>query len=155
MEDCLFCSIAAGKIPSTKVYEDDTVYVFKDIAPIAPIHYLLIPKQHIACAADITLENSGVVAHIYEVAAKIAAKEGISDGFRIITNCGEKCRSDCSPPAFPYASWCQDGLGQGICSGSGIIITQGQRWELVFGKQFPRLVLTLRKESPDGTFQIC
>ena len=89
MEDCLFCSIAAGKIPSTKVYEDDTVYVFKDIAPIAPIHYLLIPKQHIACAADITPENSGVVAHIYEVAAKIAAKEGISDGFRIITNCGE------------------------------------------------------------------
>ena len=60
MEDCLFCSIAAGKIPSTKVYEDDTVYVFKDIAPIAPIHYLLIPKQHIACAADITPENSGV-----------------------------------------------------------------------------------------------
>ena len=89
MEDCLFCKIAAGKIPSTKVYEDDTVYVFKDIAPIAPIHYLLIPKQHIACAADITPENSGVVAHIYEVAAKIAAKEGISDGFRIITNCGE------------------------------------------------------------------
>ena len=76
MEDCLFCSIAAGKIPSTKVYEDDTVYVFK---AIAPIHYLLIPKQHIACAADITPENSGVVAHIYEVAAKIAAKEGISD----------------------------------------------------------------------------
>ena len=70
MEDCLFCSIAAGKIPSTKVYEDDTVYVFKDIAPIAPIHYLLIPKQHIACAADITPENSGVVAHIYEVAAR-------------------------------------------------------------------------------------
>ena len=81
MEDCLFCSIAAGKIPSTKVYEDDTVYVFKDIAPIAPIHYLLIP--------NITPENSGVVAHIYEVAAQIAAKEGISDGFRIITNCGE------------------------------------------------------------------
>lgn len=53
MEDCLFCSIAAGKIPSTKVYEDDTVYVFKDIAPIAPIHYLLIPKQHIACAATL------------------------------------------------------------------------------------------------------
>ena len=54
MEDCLFCKIAAGEIPSTKVYEDETVYVFKDIAPIAPIHYLLIPKQHICCAAAIT-----------------------------------------------------------------------------------------------------
>ena len=77
MEDCLFCKIIAGEIPSTKVYEDDTVYVFKDINPITPIHYLLIPKQHICCAAKITPENSAVVGHIYEVAAKIAEKEGI------------------------------------------------------------------------------
>ena len=75
MEDCLFCKIIAGEIPSTKVYEDDTVYVFKDINPITPIHYLLIPKQHICCAAKITSENSAVVGHIYEVAAKIAEKE--------------------------------------------------------------------------------
>ena len=88
MEDCLFCKIAAGEISSTKVYEDETVYVFKDINPIAPIHYLLIPKQHICCAAKITEENSSVVAHIFEVAAKIAAAEGLSDGYRIVTNCG-------------------------------------------------------------------
>ena len=69
MEDCLFCSIAAGKIPSTKVYEYDSFFFFMYIEPIARIHYLLIKKQHIACAADITPENSGVVAHIYEVAA--------------------------------------------------------------------------------------
>ena len=88
MEDCLFCKIAAGEIPSTKVYEDETVYVFKDIAPIAPVHYLLIPKEHICCAAKITAENSAVVAHIYEVAAKIAEKENLTSGYRIVTNCG-------------------------------------------------------------------
>jgi len=88
MDDCLFCKIAAGEIPSTKVYEDETVYVFKDIAPIAPIHYLLIPKEHICCVAKITPENSSVVAHIYEVAAKIAEKEGLESGYRIVTNCG-------------------------------------------------------------------
>ncbi|MGN0584317.1 MAG: histidine triad nucleotide-binding protein [Ruminococcus sp.] len=88
MEDCLFCKIAAGEIPSTKVYEDETVYVFKDIAPIAPVHYLLIPKEHICCAAKITAENSAVVAHIYEVAAMIAEKENLTSGYRIVTNCG-------------------------------------------------------------------
>ena len=77
MEDCLFCKIIAGEIPSAKVYEDETV------------HYLLIPKQHICCAAKITPENSAVVGHIYEVAAKIAEQEGITDGYRIVTNCGE------------------------------------------------------------------
>ena len=87
--DCVFCKIVAGEIPSKKAYEDDVCLAFYDLEPQAPVHVLLIPKQHIACAADITPENSGVVAHIYEVAAKIAAKEGISDGFRIITNCGE------------------------------------------------------------------
>lgn len=87
--DCLFCNIASGKVRSTKVYEDDTVYVFKDINPIAPIHYLLIPKEHISSAAEITPENSAVVAHIFEVAAKIAKDEGFSDGFRIVNNCGE------------------------------------------------------------------
>ena len=89
MEDCLFCNIVAGNVPSTKVYEDDTVYGFRDIDPIAPVHYLLIPKQHICCAAKITPDNSAVVGHIYEVAAQIAAKEGLSDGYRIVTNCGK------------------------------------------------------------------
>lgn len=87
--DCLFCKIAKGEIPSTKVYEDELVYCFKDIAPITPIHYLIIPKMHISGASEITAENSAVVAHIFETAAKIAKAEGIQDGFRIITNCGD------------------------------------------------------------------
>lgn len=87
--DCLFCKIAAGEIPSTKVYEDEYVYCFKDIEPIAPIHYLLIPKTHICCAAKITEENSNLVAKVFEAAAKIAKSEGIENGFRIITNCGD------------------------------------------------------------------
>lgn len=87
--DCLFCKIAAGEIPSTKVYEDEYVYCFKDIEPIAPIHYLIIPKAHICCAAKITEENSGLVAKVFEAAAKIAKAEGIEHGFRVITNCGD------------------------------------------------------------------
>ena len=88
MEDCLFCNIAAGQVPSERVYEDDTVYAFRDINPQAPVHVLLIPKQHIASSADITVENSGVVAHIFEVAAELAKRLDLKDGFRIVTNSG-------------------------------------------------------------------
>lgn len=87
--DCLFCKIAAGEIPSNKVYEDDTVLAFNDINPEAPVHILLIPKQHIASMAEINEENSAVVAHIFEVAAKIAAEKGFADGFRVVSNCGD------------------------------------------------------------------
>lgn len=87
--DCLFCEIAAGRIPSTKVYEDDTVYAFRDIDPQAPVHVLIIPKEHIKSCAEICSENSSVVAHIFEVAAFIAEKEGLKDGFRIVSNCGD------------------------------------------------------------------
>lgn len=87
--DCLFCKIAAGEIPSKKAYEDDTVYAFYDIDPQAPVHILLIPKRHIASAAQITPDNSAVVAHIFEVAAQLASQLGLDDGFRIVTNCGE------------------------------------------------------------------
>lgn len=87
--DCLFCKIIAGEVPSDKVYEDDMVFVFKDIAPIAPVHYLIIPKVHISGASEITSENSKYTAHIFEVAAKIAKDEGFADGFRVITNCGD------------------------------------------------------------------
>lgn len=90
MSDCIFCKIAAGEIPSTKVYEDETVLAFLDLDPQAPQHILLIPKTHIQSAADITAANSAVVAHIFEVAAKIAAEKGFSDGFRVVTNCGEQ-----------------------------------------------------------------
>ena len=88
MSDCLFCKIIAGEIPSTKVYEDETVLAFRDIAPQAPTHILVIPKQHIASVAEITADNSGVVAHIFEIIPKIAAAEGLENGYRVVSNCG-------------------------------------------------------------------
>ena len=90
MEDCLFCKIIKGEIPSKKVYEDELVYAFEDIAPAAPVHYLVIPKEHICCAKEITAENSAVIAHIFEVIAKLAKEnETFKDGFRVVNNCGE------------------------------------------------------------------
>ena len=88
--DCLFCKIAAKEIPSTTVYEDDLVYAFRDIDPQAPVHILIIPKQHIGSVNEITDENCAIVGHIFKVAAEIAKKEGIAeDGYRIVTNIGE------------------------------------------------------------------
>ena len=85
---CLFCKIVAGEIPSTKVYEDDTVLAFRDINPQAPTHILVIPKEHIASVAGITADNSKVVAHIFEVIPQIAEKEGLANGYRVVSNCG-------------------------------------------------------------------
>ena len=87
--DCIFCKIANGEIPSTKVYEDDTVVAFNDLEPQAPSHILVIPKQHISSAADITPENSAVIAHIFEAIAKLAKDKGFNDGFRVVNNCGD------------------------------------------------------------------
>lgn len=89
MNDCLFCKIIAGEIPSNKVYEDDRVLAFRDIAPQAPTHILVIPKVHISGVSDVTAESSGVVAHIFEVIAQIAAAEGLTGGYRVVSNCGE------------------------------------------------------------------
>ncbi|MBE6555989.1 MAG: histidine triad nucleotide-binding protein [Ruminococcaceae bacterium] len=92
--DCLFCKILEGTIPSTKVYEDELVYAFRDINPQAPVHVLIIPREHIASADGITPENSAVVARIFEIIPRIAASEGLSGGYRVITNCGEDgCQS--------------------------------------------------------------
>ncbi len=88
MENCLFCKIIAGDIPSTKVYEDETVLAFRDIAPQAPTHILVIPKAHIGSVAEVTGENSAVVAHIFEVIAQIAKSEGLTEGYRVVSNCG-------------------------------------------------------------------
>ena len=88
MDNCLFCKIAAGEIPSSKVYEDDQVLAFRDIAPQAPVHILVIPKEHISSAAAITAENSDLAAACLEAAAKIAAQEKLDSGFRLISNCG-------------------------------------------------------------------
>lgn len=88
--DCLFCKIAAGEIPSTKIYEDELVYAFADIDPQAPFHAIIIPREHIASAADITSENSHLIAKIYEAVAKIAKQENLEKGFRVVNNCGEE-----------------------------------------------------------------
>ncbi|MBE6728339.1 MAG: histidine triad nucleotide-binding protein [Ruminococcaceae bacterium] len=90
MSDCLFCKIIAGEIPSTKVYEDESVYAFLDIEPQAPFHAIIVPKVHIASAAEITAENSGYIAKIYEAVAKIAKAENLEKGFRVVNNCGEQ-----------------------------------------------------------------
>lgn len=88
MENCLFCKIVAGEIPSSKVYEDETVLAFRDVAPQAPTHILVIPKAHIPSVAEVTAENSAVVAHIFEIIAQVAAQEGLSEGYRVVSNCG-------------------------------------------------------------------
>ena len=81
--------IAEGKIPSAKVYEDDEILAFRDINPQCPVHVLVIPKAHIASVDEITEENSALVAHIFETIPKIAAAEGLTGGYRVISNCGE------------------------------------------------------------------
>ena len=86
--DCLFCKIVAGIIPSTKVYEDETVFAFRDINPQAPTHILVIPKAHIPSVDGITAENSAVVAHIFEVIPVIAKAENLAGGYRVVSNCG-------------------------------------------------------------------
>ena len=87
--DCIFCKIIKGDIPSTKVYEDELVYAFRDINPQAPTHILVIPKSHIAGVCDITPDNSRVVAHIFEVIPQIAKAEGLDGGYRVVSNCGK------------------------------------------------------------------
>jgi len=89
MSDCLFCKIAAGQIPSNKVYEDDLCYAFYDIAPQAPTHFLVIPKTHIGSVAEVNGENSAVVAHIFEVIAKVTAELGV-ESYRVVSNIGEQ-----------------------------------------------------------------
>lgn len=87
--DCLFCKIITGEIPSTKVFENDSIYSFLDISPQAPFHALIIPKTHIDSAAEIDSNNSNFVANAFEAAAIIAKENNLSDGFRVVTNVGE------------------------------------------------------------------
>ena len=87
--DCLFCAIAAGEIPSNKVYEDDLCYAFYDIAPQAPTHFLVIPKDHIGSVAEIGAGNSAVVAHIFEVIANVTKELGL-ESYRVVSNIGEQ-----------------------------------------------------------------
>lgn len=89
MNDCLFCKIAAGEIPSKKVYEDEVCLAFYDIDPQAPTHFLVIPKQHIASCAEVKEENASAVAHIFTVIAKVAKQLGI-ESFRVVSNVGDQ-----------------------------------------------------------------
>ena len=88
MDNCLFCKIIAGEIPSSKVYEDEYVYAFRDINPQAPVHILVVPKEHICCADAIDGTNSMAAAKCLEAIAKIAKAEGLENGYRVINNCG-------------------------------------------------------------------
>ena len=88
MEDCLFCKIIKGEIPSNKVYEDNEILAFKDINPIAPVHILVIPKKHIACAKDIKIEDEALIGRMFTVINKIADELKLENGYRIINNCG-------------------------------------------------------------------
>ena len=90
MEDCVFCKIIKGEIPSELVYEDDKVIAFNDINPAAPIHILVIPKKHIETLLDVSEEDSNLIEHIYQTINKIAKDRGFaSQGFRVIANCGK------------------------------------------------------------------
>ena len=94
MENCLFCKIVAGVIPSTKVYEDEQVLAFRDIAPQAPTHILVVPKAHIESADAVNSDNSRHVAAVFEAIPKVAAACGLTRGYRVITNVGEHgCQS--------------------------------------------------------------
>lgn len=88
MTDCLFCKIVNGEIPSNLIYEDERVVAFEDISPQAPVHYLVIPKEHIQSAAHITEDNNELIGHVFFVAAKIAKERGLDTGYRIVNNCG-------------------------------------------------------------------
>ena len=88
-QNCLFCRIIRGEIPSAKVYEDEYVFAFRDINPQAPVHILVVPKTHIPCADAVDAENSVYVAKCFEAIAKIAEAEGRSNGYRVVNNCGE------------------------------------------------------------------
>ncbi len=86
---CLFCSIAEGTIPSNKAYEDDKCLVFHDISPQAPVHLLVIPKEHIESVAAVTEENASIISHMMTVIAKLAKELKLESGFRVVSNCGK------------------------------------------------------------------
>ncbi len=92
--DCIFCKIINGEIPSSKLYEDDKIIAFHDINPEAKVHFLVLPKAHICCADEIDSSNSDVIAYIFEKIPALAKMAGLTNGYRIINNCGEdSCQS--------------------------------------------------------------
>ena len=94
MQDCIFCKIARGEIPSDKVYEDDEVIAFHDIHPQAPVHFMLVPKRHIASLAEATTDDAPVLGKMLALAARLAREQGSPDGFRTVVNTGRIGRQD-------------------------------------------------------------
>ena len=94
MTDCIFCKIVAGQIPSRKVYEDDDMLAFHDINPMAPVHFMIIPKQHVDSLAKCGDEHAAVLGRILAMAGRLAASVGLDDGFRTIINTGRVGRQD-------------------------------------------------------------
>jgi histidine triad (HIT) family protein len=94
MENCIFCKIARGEIPSKKVYEDDEIFAFHDISPQAPTHFMLIPKKHIPSLADATAEDAGVLGRMMVLSGKLAREQGSPDGYRTVVNTGRIGRQD-------------------------------------------------------------
>ena len=93
-DDCIFCKIAAGEIPSRKVYEDDEIFVFHDIQPAAPVHFLMVPKVHVASLSDCGPEHAPVLGRMMALAGRLANEQGATDGFRTIVNTGRVGRQD-------------------------------------------------------------
>ena len=92
--DCIFCKIVEGSIPSNKVYEDEKILAFKDVNPQAPVHILVVPKEHIQSVDEINGSNSNIVSAIFEKIPRIAKDAGLTNGYRVITNCGpDACQS--------------------------------------------------------------
>ena len=89
MDDCIFCKIIKGEIPSQKVYEDDEILAFRDINPMAPVHILVVPKKHIESANDISSNDEAVIGRIFTVIKKLAKENKLDNGYRIVNNCGE------------------------------------------------------------------
>ncbi|HCA04537.1 MAG TPA: histidine triad nucleotide-binding protein [Ruminococcaceae bacterium] len=89
MDDCIFCKIIDGSIPSKKAYEDDKIVAFHDLQPQAPVHVLVVPKQHICCADKIDESNADVIAHIFTKIPHITKSLGLVNGYRIVNNCGD------------------------------------------------------------------
>ena len=94
MDDCIFCKIARGEIPSKKIYEDGEVFAFHDIHPQAPVHFMMIPKRHIATLADATMEDAGVLGRMLALSGRIAREQGLPEGYRTIINTGRIGRQE-------------------------------------------------------------
>ena len=94
MDDCIFCKIARGEIPSKKVYEDAEIFAFHDIHPQAPVHFMMIPKRHIATLADTTMEDAGLLGRMLALSGRLAREQGLPDGYRTIINTGRIGRQE-------------------------------------------------------------